>query len=95
MIIGVLDNDYVWGGARDLRDVPRVWVERLRHYFETYTLVPGQRSRARVARVYGRAGLGGPLREGPDPGSGTGNSELVSGMAAVEAACPGREARLS
>jgi inorganic pyrophosphatase len=54
-IISVLENDYVWGDARDLRDVPSVWVERLQHYFETYKLVPGQRSRARVASVYGRA----------------------------------------
>jgi inorganic pyrophosphatase len=54
-IIGVLENDYVWGDARDLRDVPSIWVERLRHYFETYKLVPGQRSKARVAAVYGRA----------------------------------------
>lgn len=54
-IIGVLDNDYVWGGARDLRDVPSVLVERLQHYFLTYKLVPGQAPRARIARVYGRA----------------------------------------
>ncbi|HVH25729.1 MAG TPA: inorganic pyrophosphatase [Vicinamibacterales bacterium] len=53
-IISVLENDYVWGDARDLQDVPPVWVERLQHYFETYKLVPGQRARARVASVYGR-----------------------------------------
>jgi inorganic pyrophosphatase len=53
-IIGVLDNDHVWGAARDVADVPSVLVERLQHYFLTYKLVPGQRSRARIARVYGR-----------------------------------------
>lgn len=53
-IIAVLDNDHVWGGARDLRDVPPVLVERLQHYFLTYKLVPGQRPRARIGRVYGR-----------------------------------------
>src|SRR5262245_54594830 len=53
-IISVLENDYVWGAARDVRDVPAVLVERLQHYFLTYKLVPGQRSRARIARVYGR-----------------------------------------
>lgn len=52
-IIAVLDNDYVWGAARDIRDVPKVLVERLRHYFETYKLVPGRRPTARVLRVYG------------------------------------------
>ncbi len=53
-IIGVLENDYVWGGARTVGDVPRVLVERLEHYFVTYKLVPGQRTHARIARVYGR-----------------------------------------
>ena len=32
-IISVLQNDYVWGAARDIRDVPPVFVERLQHYF--------------------------------------------------------------
>ena len=54
-IVSVLDNDHVWGGARDLKDVPAVLVERLQHYFLTYKLVPGERTRARIARVYGRA----------------------------------------
>jgi inorganic pyrophosphatase len=53
-IIGVLENDYVWGKARDIRDVPPVLVERLQHYFLTYKLVPGQRARARIRLVYGR-----------------------------------------
>jgi inorganic pyrophosphatase len=54
-IIGVVDNDYVWRRARDVREVPAVLIERLQHYFLTYKLVPGRRSRARIARVYGRA----------------------------------------
>ena len=54
-IISVLENDYVWGGARNVSDVPPVLVERLQHYFLTYKLVPRQRSKARIARVYGRA----------------------------------------
>ena len=53
-IISVLQNDYVWGAARDIRDVPPVFVERLQHYFLTYKLVPGKRARARIAKVYGR-----------------------------------------
>ncbi len=43
-IIAVLENDLVWGGARDVKDVPPVLVERLQHYFLTYKLVPGQRA---------------------------------------------------
>jgi inorganic pyrophosphatase len=54
-IIGVLENDYVWGEARDLRDVPAVLVERLQHYFLTYKLVPGERATSIISRVYGRA----------------------------------------
>ena len=53
-IIGVLENDYVWGAARGIRDVPAVLVERLQHYFLTYKLVPGQRARARIRSVYGQ-----------------------------------------
>ena len=53
-IVAVLENDYVWGAARDVSDVPSVLVERLQHYFLTYKLVPGRRPQARVARVYGR-----------------------------------------
>ena len=53
-IIAVLENDYVWGAARDVSDVPSVLVERLEHYFLTYKMVPGSRSTVRIARVYGR-----------------------------------------
>jgi len=54
-IIAVLDNDYVYGTARDVKDLPKVLVERLQHYFETYKLLPDQPPTARVERVYGRA----------------------------------------
>lgn len=54
-LIAVLENDYVWGGARDLSDVPDVLVERLQHYFLTYKLVPKARPTATITRVYGRA----------------------------------------
>lgn len=54
-IISVLENDNVWGEARDITDVPPVFIERLQHYFLTYKLVPGQRPRANIKRVYGRA----------------------------------------
>jgi inorganic pyrophosphatase len=52
-IISVLENDYVWGAARDISDVPSVFVERLQHYFLTYKLVPGQQPTASIDRVYG------------------------------------------
>lgn len=53
-IISVLETDYAWGTARDLRDVPPVMVERLQHYFLTYKLVPGKTTPVRVAMAYGR-----------------------------------------
>ena len=53
-LISVLENDYVWGKSRTITDVPAVLVERLQHYFLTYKLVPGQKSVARITKVYGR-----------------------------------------
>ncbi len=53
-LISVLENDYVWGQARTIGDVPSVIVERLQHYFLTYKLVPGRKSQARITRVYDR-----------------------------------------
>ncbi len=53
-IIAVLDKDNVWGGARDITDLPAVLVERLRHYFGTYKMIPGQESKLVVERTYGR-----------------------------------------
>ena len=54
-IIAVLDNDYIYGTARDIKDLPAVLVERLRHYFQTYKLVPDQPASVTIERVYGRA----------------------------------------
>ncbi|MGH8772752.1 MAG: inorganic pyrophosphatase [Burkholderiales bacterium] len=54
-IIAVLENDYVWGSAREINDVPNVLVERLEHYFLTYKLVPGEAQHSRISGVYGRA----------------------------------------
>jgi inorganic pyrophosphatase len=52
-IIAVLQNDNVWGKAQDISDVPEILVERLRHYFGTYKMIPGQESQLRVEKVYG------------------------------------------
>ncbi|MDQ3959034.1 MAG: inorganic pyrophosphatase [Pseudomonadota bacterium] len=54
-IIAVLDNDNVWGAAADIADIPERLVERLRHYFATYKLVPGAPSPVMVQEVYGVA----------------------------------------
>ena len=52
-LIAVLENDYVFGPARDIGDIPAVLVERLQHYFLTYKLVPGEPVRAVINQVYG------------------------------------------
>lgn len=53
-IIAVLENDLVWGHARDVVDLPKALIERLQHYFLTYQLVPGERSKAVIKRIYGQ-----------------------------------------
>ena len=50
----MLDNDFVYGHARDVSVLPPVLVERLQHFFQTYKLVPEQRSPVSIERVYGR-----------------------------------------
>ena len=52
-IIAVLENDYVWGAARDISDVPPILIERLQHYFQTYKLVPGEKAQIAVQLAYG------------------------------------------
>jgi inorganic pyrophosphatase len=52
-IIAVLQNDLVWGQCDDLEQLPKNFVERLTHYFETYKLVPGGKHTSKIARVYG------------------------------------------
>ena len=39
-IVAVLAGDFVWGEVDDLAQLPAVLVERLRHYFSTYKLLP-------------------------------------------------------
>ena len=52
-IIAVLQNDYVWGEARDVGDLPGALIERLNHYFTTYKLVPGQENKVSIDKLYG------------------------------------------
>ena len=52
-IVAVLRDDYVWGQARDITDVPEILLERLRHYFETYKLTPNCATEVRIDQIYG------------------------------------------
>ncbi len=51
-IIAVLANDKFWEKANDVQDLPEVLVERLRHYFSTYKLVPGKESQTYIESSY-------------------------------------------
>ncbi len=53
-IIAVLEKDEVWGDAADISDLPVALVERLRHYFSTYKMVPGHEAQMVIKRTYGR-----------------------------------------
>lgn len=53
-IISVLENDRYYKDISDLSDLPDILIERLRHYFGTYKLVPGKESDVYVDRVYNR-----------------------------------------
>lgn len=52
-IVAVLQNDYVWGHIDDISDLPPVLIERLVHYFGTYKLVSGEKSRIEIRKTYG------------------------------------------
>jgi inorganic pyrophosphatase len=51
-IIAVLVSDAIWGEATRIGELPAALVERLRHYFLTYKLVPGEPPRVAIDRVY-------------------------------------------
>ncbi len=54
-IIAVLENDPVLARVTDISMLPEVVVERLRHYFLTYKLVPGEtKDNVTIDTVYGR-----------------------------------------
>jgi inorganic pyrophosphatase len=54
-IIAVLQNDALFGGWRDVADLPPALIERLRHYFLTYKQVPGATPpKVEITDVYDR-----------------------------------------
>lgn len=52
-IIAVLATDNIWGKVVEVSDLPEVLVERLRHYFSTYKLIPGSSNVIDVGETYG------------------------------------------
>jgi inorganic pyrophosphatase len=54
-IIAVLKGDSVYGGWKDVADVPPGLIDRLRHYFLTYKQSPdAPKPTVEIAEVYGR-----------------------------------------
>lgn len=53
-ILAVLENDAVWQGVRDIDDLPSAFVERLRHYFTYYKLIPGETGTVEVREALHR-----------------------------------------
>ncbi len=53
-IIAVLENDRVWSQVRELSELPASMIERLRHYFTTYKVLPGEESSVFVDEPYGQ-----------------------------------------
>lgn len=43
-IIGILEQDNIWSHVNDLDELPQALVQRLRHYFTTYKVMPGETS---------------------------------------------------
>ncbi len=54
-IVAVLENDYLYGAIDEVTELPSILVERLRHYFSTYKMIPGEPSALTVQSTYGRA----------------------------------------
>lgn len=53
-IISVLSNDQYYKDIDEVTDLPEIIIERLRHYFGTYKMIPGQKLDVNVERVYGK-----------------------------------------
>jgi inorganic pyrophosphatase len=53
-IIAVLNGDHFWANVQDVSELPSVLVERLRHYFSTYKLIPGESSQVSIGETYSR-----------------------------------------
>jgi len=51
-IIAILASDNVWQTSTHITDLPEIIIERLRHYFSTYKMVPGKTQPTEVSQAY-------------------------------------------
>jgi inorganic pyrophosphatase len=47
-ILAVLENDPFWGKVKEVSGLPEALVERLRHYFSTYKMIPGEANQVSI-----------------------------------------------
>ena len=53
-IIAVMNNDNLWSDVNDLTEFPEILIERLRHYFLTYKMKPGEsKPSVQIGDAYG------------------------------------------
>lgn len=52
-IVAVLEKDPIWEKINDLSELPKALIERLRHYFMTYKLIPGEPNKVSIGDAYG------------------------------------------
>lgn len=53
-IIAVLDSDPYWKDVLDIKDLNKVILSRLMHYFLTYKLTPGESPKTKIEKTYGK-----------------------------------------
>lgn len=54
-IVAVLDKDNFWRHVTEVEELPGALIERLRHYFATYKMVPGDKNTVVIKETYNRA----------------------------------------
>lgn len=85
-IIGVLDNDEVYGEWNDISDMPAPILQRLKHYFLTYKSLPDEESRCEITHVYNREEAQEVIRRSQqDYAEAYGNLEEVMSQTMMEA----------
>jgi inorganic pyrophosphatase len=52
-VVAILENDPFWKDVSDISELPKALVNRLRHYFSTYKMVPGQPSQMVIEAIVG------------------------------------------
>ncbi len=53
-IIAVMKGDLVYGKYKSINELPKIIVDRLRHYFLTYKQMPGDESKCEITHTYDR-----------------------------------------